>query len=71
MHRIHVFFYIGLGLMLGAIRDCPGPVIGIPLAFHFSPQWLGTLSQVLMKMLPWMLAIPPNNSLQPSAAHRP
>jgi ABC-2 type transport system permease protein len=67
-HLINIFFYLTLTLMLGTIFEHTAPVIGIPLALLFSQNFLGGFYPPLMKVLPWTLAIPPNNSQAPSIA---
>ncbi len=66
VHMIHIFFYLSMTLMLGAIFNHGAPVIGIPLAFHFGQQFLMSLlaqiSPTLAKAVPWTLAIPGNDS---------
>jgi ABC-2 type transport system permease protein len=68
VHLVHILFYVSLTLMLGAIFDHTAPVIGIPLAFLFSQQFLPSLYPPLAKVLPWVLAMPPNNSTDNSIA---
>jgi ABC-2 type transport system permease protein len=68
VHLANIFFYLTLTLMLGTIFDHPAPVIGIPIAFFFSQNFLGSTFPALIKMMPWVLAIPLNNSKEPSLA---
>lgn len=44
------------------------PVVAIPLAFLFGQQMVPGLAPKLIKVLPWVLTIPPNNSDTPSIA---
>jgi ABC-2 type transport system permease protein len=66
VEMLNLFFYIALGLMLGALFAHPAPVVAIPLAFLFSQQFVLGLVPELIKVLPWFLVIPPNNSNTPS-----
>jgi ABC-2 type transport system permease protein len=68
VHMANIFFYLTMTLMLGAIFEHPGPVIGIPLAFLFSQNFLGSAIPGIIKMMPWVLAIPLNGSNEPSLA---
>ena len=68
VHVINLSFYLTLTLMLGAMMNHPAPVIAIPLAFLFSQQWLVGLLPGLANVLPWTLAVPPNNSAYASIA---
>lgn len=68
VHLVNILFYMTLTLMLGAIFDQIAPVIGIPLAFLFSQNFLASFNPDLFKVLPWTLAVPLNNSTQPSIA---
>jgi ABC-2 type transport system permease protein len=60
----NILFYLTLTLMLGTIFDHGAPVIGIPLAFLFSQNFLSSIYPGLVKLLPWTLAIPLNNSTE-------
>jgi ABC-2 type transport system permease protein len=68
VHMINIFFYLSLTLMLGTLFSHPAPVIGIPLAFLFSQNFLSSFYPPLFKVLPWILAVPVNNSSDPSIA---
>jgi ABC-2 type transport system permease protein len=54
-------FYLTLALMLGALFDARGAVIGICLGLLFIQQYLIGLLPVLRYFLPWNLVIPLNN----------
>jgi len=68
VHLVHILFYISLTLMLGAIFDHTAPVIGIPMAFLFSQQFLPSLYPPLLKVLPWLLVMQPDNVSENSIA---
>jgi ABC-2 type transport system permease protein len=65
---IHLLFYLTLTLMLGVVFSRRGPVIAIPLVFLFVQQLLLGIFPALIKVLPWTLAIPLDNSAYPSVA---
>lgn len=65
---LYAFFFLTLTLMLGAIFDNRGPVIGIPLAFAFTQQWFPGILPVTAKLIPWVLMVPLNNSNELSIA---
>jgi len=65
---VYAFFYITLTLMLGAIFNHRGPVIGIPLAFAFVQQWIPGLLPVTARLIPWVLMVPLNGSNEQSIA---
>jgi ABC-2 type transport system permease protein len=65
---VYAFFFITLTLMLGAIFDHRGPVIGIPLAFAFAQQWIPGFLPATAYLIPWPLMIPYNNSNELSTA---
>ena len=65
---VNILFYLTLTLMLGTIFEHGAPVIGIPLAFLFFQQYLIGFYPPLANLLPWTLAVPPNNSQAPSVA---
>lgn len=73
VHLVHILFYLTLTLMLGALYDHPAPVIGIPIAFQFSQNFLlgvlANISPLLAQAMPWNLAMPMNNSEVPALAH--
>jgi len=54
-------FYLTLTLMLGALFNSRGAVIGIGLGLLFIQQYLIGLLPVLRYVLPWNLVIPLNN----------
>jgi ABC-2 type transport system permease protein len=58
---LHQLFYLTLTLMLGALFNNRGPVIGIALAFLFMQQYLVGLLPVLRYLMPWTLVVPLNN----------
>ena len=68
VHLASLFFYVGLTLMLGAISDHRGPVIGLPLAFLFGQNFVGGLLGPAAGLLPWTLTMPLNNSPEPALA---
>jgi ABC-2 type transport system permease protein len=53
-------FFLTLTLMLGALFNSRGPVIGIALAFLFLQQYLVGLLPALRYLIPWTLIVPPN-----------
>jgi ABC-2 type transport system permease protein len=57
-------FYLTLTLMLGALFDARGAVIGISLGLLFLQQYLISLLPVLRNFLPWTLVIPLNNQTE-------
>jgi ABC-2 type transport system permease protein len=63
---LNIFFYLTLTLMLGTLFDHPAPVIGIPMAFLFTQNFLATYlaakAPLLANCLPWTLTMPLNNS---------
>jgi len=68
VHLIHILFYVTLTLMLGTLFNHPAPVIGIPMAFFFFQSILPNFYPSALKVLPWVLALPWNNSPDPSMA---
>jgi len=68
VHVINLFFFLTLTLMLGTIFNHRAPVIGIPLVFLFSQQFIMGFLPELTRYLPWTLIIPPNNENFPSIA---
>ena len=58
---LNLLFYLTLTLMLGALFDGRGAVIGIGLAFLFLQQYLVGLLPALRFVLPWTLVVPLNN----------
>ena len=68
VHLVHILFYITLTLMLGTIFNHPAPVIGIPMAFFFFQSILPNFYPTALNVLPWVLALPWNNSPDPSMA---
>ncbi len=65
---VYAFFFITLTLMLGAIFNHRGPVIGIPLAFAFAQQWIPGLIPATADLIPWVLMVPLNGSNELSIA---
>jgi ABC-2 type transport system permease protein len=55
-------YYLSLTLMLGTLFSHRAPVIGIPLALAFGQQMLFGIAPVLMKFLPWTIAMPAGDS---------
>jgi len=68
IHVINLLFFVTLTLMLGTIFNHRAPVIGIPLVFLFSQQFIMGFLPELTRYLPWTLIIPPNTSDFPSVA---
>ncbi len=64
VHLVNILFYLTLTLMLGTVFEHGAPVIGIPLAFLFSQNFIASIYPELVKLLPWTLAIPLNNSTE-------
>jgi ABC-2 type transport system permease protein len=65
---VNILFYLTLTLMLGTIFENTGPVIGIPLAFLFVQNISMSFFPVLVRYIPWTLAIPANGDTYPSIA---
>ena len=61
---LNQLFYLTLTLMLGAIFNSRGAVIGIALAFLFLQQYLVGLLPALRYILPWTLVVPLNNQTE-------
>lgn len=58
---LNQLFFLTLTLMLGALFNSRGPVIGIALAFLFLQQYLVGLLPALRYLIPWTLVVPLNN----------
>jgi ABC-2 type transport system permease protein len=58
---LNLMFYLTLTLMLGALFESGGPVIGISLAFAFGQQLLSGIPG-LSSILPWSLLVPGGES---------
>jgi ABC-2 type transport system permease protein len=56
------FYFLTLTLMLGALFNARGPVIGIPLAILFLQQNLINILPSLRFILPWAIAMPLGNA---------
>jgi ABC-2 type transport system permease protein len=65
---LNMLFYIALTVMLGAILDKRGGVIGIPLALLFGQQYLINAVPALANVLPWGLALPIGEGITTSIA---
>jgi ABC-2 type transport system permease protein len=61
---LNLLFYLTLTLMLGALFDGRGAVIGIGLAFLFLQQYLVGVLPALRFVLPWTLVVPLNNQTE-------
>jgi ABC-2 type transport system permease protein len=68
VHFVNVLFYLTLTLMLGTLFEVTGPVIGIPIAFLFAQNISMSFFPVLVRYIPWTLAIPANGAANPSIA---
>jgi ABC-2 type transport system permease protein len=68
VHFVNILFYLTLTLMLGTIFEHTGPVIGIPIAFLFVQNISLSFFPVLVRYIPWTLAIPANGAANPSLA---
>ncbi len=68
VHVVHLLFYVGLTLMLGALSDSGGAVIGLPLAFLFGQQFLPSLYAGLLYVIPYTLTMAPGGGAQPAVA---
>jgi ABC-2 type transport system permease protein len=68
VHLVHILFYVTLTLFLGTIFNRTAPVIGVPMAFFFFQSILPNFYPTALKVLPWVLALPWNNSPNPSMA---
>ena len=76
-----LLWYLSFTLMLGALMNSRGGVIGIALALLFAQQYIFGLVPQLKVALPWTLTVPLNNSTdallplllqgQPVASHLP
>lgn len=62
VHLVSLTFYTTLTLMLGALCNHWGPVIGIPLAFMFGQQQVIQMWPAVVNYLPWTLTIPMDGS---------
>ena len=54
---LNLLFYLTLTLMLGALFDNRGPVIGIPLALLFGYQLFLGVTPWLAEIMPWALVV--------------
>lgn len=68
VHFVNILFYLTLTLMLGTIFQTTGPVIGISIAFLFAQNIAMSFFPVLVRYIPWTLAIPANGAANPSIA---
>ena len=68
VHFVNILFYLTLTLMLGTIFESGGPVIGIPMAFLFVQNLSMSFFPMLVNYVPWTLAMPANESTNPSIA---
>ena len=68
IHLANVFFYLTLTLLMGVLFDQTAPVIGIPLAVLFAQNILMSFFPVLVRFVPWTLAIPVGGDQYPSIA---
>ena len=57
---LHLLFYLSLTLMLGALFDGRGAVLGIPLGLLLGAQLFLMVAPWLSEIMPWALVIPPN-----------
>jgi ABC-2 type transport system permease protein len=57
---LHLLFYLSLTLMLGALFDGRGAVLGIPLGLLLGAQLFLMAAPWLAEIMPWVLVIPPN-----------
>ncbi len=55
---LNMLFYVTLTVMLGAIFDSRGGVIGIALGILFGQQYLIGLAPFMVNILPWSLVVP-------------
>jgi ABC-2 type transport system permease protein len=58
VHLAHLFFYITLTLMLGALSSHRGPVIGLPLALLFAQYMLRDMFPSWVEAFPVTLTLP-------------
>ena len=68
VHFVNILFYLTLTLMLGTVFESTGPVIGISIAFLFVQNLSMSFFPVLVRYIPWTLAIPANEAVNPSIA---
>ena len=61
VHFVNLFFYLTLTLMLGAMAEKRGPVVGFPIAFLFGQQYLAGLLPFLRRLIPLSLTLPLGN----------
>jgi len=61
VHWVNLLFYLTLTLMLGTFLDKQGVVIGIPLALVVAQFGIRMFFPDVGNLLPWALAIPPDN----------
>jgi ABC-2 type transport system permease protein len=59
---LNLLWYLAFTLMLGALLNSRGAVIGIALALLFVQQYIFGLAPFLKVALPWTLTVPLNNS---------
>lgn len=55
-------FYVNMTLMLGAFYDNGGPVIALPITFHFMQQLFANYLPGIIDLLPWSLIVPVSGS---------
>ncbi|MBN2393226.1 MAG: ABC transporter permease subunit [Anaerolineae bacterium] len=60
---LHLAFFLVFTVMLGAILNSWGAVIGIALGLLFGQQYLIGMAPFLAYVLPWPLVMPVNNSI--------
>ncbi len=65
---LNMLFYLTLTVMLGAMMDKRGGVIGIALGFLFGQQYLVGMIPPLAKVLPWTLIFPTGDEISGAIA---
>ena len=68
VHFVNILFFLTLTLMLGTIFESTGPVVGVPIAFLFAQNISMSFFPILVRYIPWTLAIPANGAANPSIA---
>lgn len=60
---LHLAFFLAFTVMLGALLNSWGAVIGIALGLLFGQQYLIGMAPFLAYVLPWPLVMPVNNTI--------
>ena len=57
-----ILYYFTLTLMLGALFDGRGPVIGIPIALVMGYQFIAGIAPAIIKVMPWGFTMSAGNT---------